>query len=273
MSDKNNNLPSNENNNRLEEHMKTVYPISKPVLKNKQKNRFFKKYKPYIGAVFSATAIGIVLGIIMLQLFTVVEGESNVASNRSSSTPSSNQTEEQNENATTIDPLTAYVIQGGVFTEEANAIEWSEIFKEHGIPSVIWEREGEYYLFTHLSSTKEQAVKEAEKIKEKDLDVFVKEWSTDSYEIDLETKDWMILFQETWFDSVQSFDQGEEILPGQWEQLIDDSDNFPNEANNELVERINTMIKHINEDRLQQLSYDLLELWKEYEKVLSSISF
>ena len=254
-----------------EKRKKSVHNLSNTLLKSKQKNRFLKKYKPYIAAILSASAIGIILGIVMLQLFTVVEGDTNFTSNHASLTPTSNQTKEKNEDTTTIEPLVAYVIQGGVFTEELNATEWAKIYNEHEIQTFIWERENEFYLFIGLSSTKERAVEEAEKIKEKDLDVFVKEWSTDSYEIDRNAYDWMDAFQNVWLNTVQSLDQDKKISIEQWEQLINKSDDFPNGANNELVERVNMMIDRIHEENKPFLPYDLLQLWKEYENVLSSI--
>src|SRR5699024_8749020 len=53
----------------------------------------------------------------------------------------SNQQEDTNLTTHSPEPISFYVVQAGVFSEEANAKERIELFKEAGYSNVIWKKE------------------------------------------------------------------------------------------------------------------------------------
>src|SRR5699024_3163233 len=100
----------------------------------------------------------------------------------------------------TLKQMKAYVIQLGVFSEQENADIWSKTYAQAGFPSISFQRENQYFLFTGVANTEEKAKEFAEILLKEEIEVYVKEWETDEKEIKLteEESKWIQLFQEQW---------------------------------------------------------------------------
>ncbi|MEH7375663.1 SPOR domain-containing protein [Neobacillus drentensis] len=113
-----------------------------------------------ISAVF-AILIGTTIGVVMLKLVittptnkTVVT-EPTVVTEKPANTES--KTTEGKTSSAAISQVTAYVIQGGVFSSEAGAKETSSSLDSKGIPSQTVEMDGKYYLFLGVADSIEAA--------------------------------------------------------------------------------------------------------------------
>src|SRR5699024_1683635 len=129
-----------------------------------------------VSSISAAIFIGSILGFIMLNLFGNINALCNHGNNpeATNAVAADKDTEKKSNASDEQKAITAYVLQGGVFSEKANADQWAESFKQAGFPAMIWERDDQYYLLTGIADTEEQAKKIAASIKEQNMDVFVK---------------------------------------------------------------------------------------------------
>ncbi|QIZ10073.1 SPOR domain-containing protein [Priestia megaterium] len=132
-----------------------------------------------ISAIF-AILIGTTIGVVMLKLVittptdkTVVT-EPTVVTEKPANTTETKTTEGKNSSAA-ISQVTAYVIQGGVFSSEAGAKETSSSLDSKGIPSQSVEMDGKYFLFLGVADSIEAAKALGAQYKENGIDdVFAK---------------------------------------------------------------------------------------------------
>ncbi|WJE14533.1 SPOR domain-containing protein [Halobacillus sp. ACCC02827] len=68
----------------------------------------------------------------------------------------------------------AYIVQAGAFSTEGKAEEWKSRLNAIHVPSVIWERDGQFFLFVGSAATKADADAIAAKLSEKSVDTYVK---------------------------------------------------------------------------------------------------
>ncbi|RKQ17945.1 SPOR domain-containing protein [Oceanobacillus bengalensis] len=233
-----------------------------------KKSSKFSTFKPIAIAITSAIIIGLVLSVIMFQVFVNVEDGS--AGQALTSVPVSNADEEVAVNDTdkpigtsvySIDSIQAFVLQAGVFSEMANAEEWATQFQQAGAPTLIWEKDNQYFLLVGVSETKEQAEKIATELSTADHDIFVKEWSTNSYEIELteEENEWLQHFRESWLSAVQLVSENNTLTQAHFETNLEGS------------EKLSTLLeetKAIEEVSGREAQQVLLHLLMEYEKLL-----
>lgn len=233
--------------------------------KKPRENNRFGRFKPIIIAIISATVIGSVLGFVMLRMFVGIDHELAGPSPDSQPTAavSADGDKQQTEaKSVTIDPINAYVLQGGVFTEQANADEWAEKFKDAGMPSLIWEVDEQYYLFLGMAEEKEEAKNLIETMQAStEFDVFVKEWSTDEAEVKLsgEAQEWFQSFHDQWAKDLTKANNEEAISPADWKPLVED---YPKDTKqvSDVVEAISNM----EETTGAEAQITLLNLWQVY---------
>lgn len=230
------------------------------------KNNRFSHFKPIVIAIISATVIGSVLGFVMLRMFVGIDHELTGQSPDSQPVTAVNADGDKQQaeaKPVTIDPINAYVLQGGVFSEQANADEWAGKFKESGMPSLIWEADEQYYLFLGMAEEKEQAKNLIETMKEStEFDVFVKEWSTDEAEVELsdEAQQWFQSFHDQWAKALTNVNNQEALSPTDWEPLVKGYPKDSEQASS-LVEAISNM----EETTGAEAQITLLNLWQAYE--------
>lgn len=220
-------------------------------------------------AVISAIVIGTFLGFIMLNMFdgigTATNGDSGSGS--VSTVDSNNSETAENESAFDLDPLQAFVLQGGVFSDEENASDWVHKFQKADHPALIWERDSQFTLLTGIASNEGQAKELAKDFS--DEDIYVKEWATEKTDITV-TKaeaEWLKAFADVWEDSVKTLSDDSSFTTDAWDQLLDE---FPKQAQQlttfqeELQKSLDQVKKKDNKSSRQLF---LLEQWLQYEKI------
>lgn len=225
--------------------------------------------KPILVSVIAAVIIGSILGFIMLNMIAGIDDRaSNSGGQQASAGVDTNDKERTKTDSGKQSVMSAYVLQGGVFAEKENADEWAKKFKEAGLPSVIWEKDSEFYLFAGIADSKEQAKEQAESLQAQELDVFAKEWETDKVDQDLtETESsWLKDFQEQWSSTLTAVTKEQEITADKWQQLVD---NQPEESQiaGELAEEIENSLGAMEGTRESEIQGNLLSMWQKYESL------
>lgn len=209
-----------ENRNPLtEEH---VYEV--PL---KKKKHTFKVVKPFILSVVSAIAIGVLLGFIVLKMSS---GGTDVASVHPSSQPltsegnvadNSESDVQENEETIQVKELGAYVLQAGVYSEKENTEEIASTLQGQGYPVTIWEEDNQYYVFTHVFPTEEEAKDAAGQLEKSELETYAKPWATQEKSIEMTKEEEVFLqtFVKIWEETVEKYPTGETDFIQLWEQL------------------------------------------------------
>ncbi|GLO66719.1 hypothetical protein M3E13_05690 [Oceanobacillus kimchii] len=251
-----------------EKHEQDKLPVLTALKKSKKgfpnkKNQKSIQLKPLLMAVISAVIIGSVLGFTLIRMF--VQVDSPPSANGGVPTVGGINDAETSMTVTTesyqIEPLQSYIIQAGIFSEEANAVEWQEKYTDLDIKTIIWQREDQYFLLAGVAPTKELGQSISESISQQgNVDLYVKEWSTTEGEVEL-TKE-----EVQWIDSFHSFWQTEltnqmnatdPITSDKIQPLIE---SVPKETHS-----INKLVETLNETSGEPASQQLLRLMHEYE--------
>lgn len=226
----------------------------------------------HIIAVFSALAIGTIIGFIMLSLLSNIgqsykNPEENVVSIQKQGENEKDRNDKAEETETkTIEKMNHYVIQAGVFQKNDSLPALQQQYEKEGFPVQIWEREGKYYAFAGVFQTEELARLFAEEMKQKDLDVFVKDWQTDDFQVE-GTKaflDWIEAFHELLNQSIEQLEQDGKFDRHEWEKLYNQHV-FDDEWSSSLKDIIADYVKHAYQDDTNSHLF-LLNIWKNFAK-------
>lgn len=180
-----------------QEQIPVHYRPQEPV---KKKNKWVM---PVLLTISTAAVIGTILGMFILQLFVDIEEETGVTQGEGNTNTISTQPAELIE--TDLPSLSAYVLQAGMFTEQANAEEWKEYYEALGESAFIWESEEQHYLFIGIYGTEEQASEKLEELQSSEVDVFMKKWETTEGSVTERTTEeikWIEQFQVTWEEAL-----------------------------------------------------------------------
>lgn len=269
---KQNNKQFNKQRNEKEESIPIITSSSEQSFDNKLKKdrRLWTRLKPMLVASVSAIAIGIVLGAIMLNLFTSIENEQNVMKSAALQTDDNTNKEgaEDSNTLASIDAMEGYVIQGGVFQEEGNAKAWQKTFKEAGVETLIWKKSNQYYLLAGLDATKENAKDRVAEIKALGLDAFSKQWTTEAVQVELDQveKEWLLTFQENWSETVETIDGGLEERMDAWDTLLE-KDALNSTSYSRLQNETKELLDQIQD---KDASVILLKLWKLFDETIKN---
>ncbi|WP_100011955.1 SPOR domain-containing protein [Lentibacillus sediminis] len=226
---------------------------------------------PVLVAVFSAIMTGTVLGVIMLNMFVNMDEDS--AQGTSGEVPALTGGDEASGAAAgegtsaAIEAIEAFVLQAGVFSGMENAEEWAGKFEAAGLPTVIWERDGQFFLLAGIGATEEQAKQSAQQLETYEFDIYVKEWATPAQEIELTSseQEWLQGFRESWETSLQGLGSEEVFTGAGWEELME---TYPQDS-----ERITGLYEATADAqaRMQQASgleaqNVLLQLWQQFKQ-------
>jgi stage II sporulation protein B len=148
-----------------------------------------KKDRNFGSIIISATfaiLIGTTIGFVMLKLVTtgpaVKSGTDTTTPTLVNETPTT--TVDNKSNAITLDQLTTYVIQGGVFSSKDGAKETSTETTSKGVPTKLVEISGKQYLFLGVADSIETAKSLGNQYKAEGVgDVFAKPLLLDQKEI------------------------------------------------------------------------------------------
>ncbi|SDD15830.1 hypothetical protein SAMN05421663_107105 [Terribacillus halophilus] len=125
--------------------------------------------KKLAAAALGAALIGVVLGFLLLRYTAGMESEtSGVAA------PAA--TKEAAANAGAFNDLTAYVVQGGVYNQEDIGQDVVQKYVDAGIPAVLWEKGGQFFLLTGMAGSKEEAQTLGSQLQAQGYESYVKQW-------------------------------------------------------------------------------------------------
>lgn len=263
---------------------KIVNYKNKPTLKKakkstKKSNDFIQKSSfstnqvaigPFLAVTFIAIFIGLFLGFMMLNMFAKKDDIANGHNQQTLASPKDVDAADQDDRkkTTILKQMNAFVIQLGVFSEQKNADTWAKTYEQAGVPSTIFQRDNQYFLFTGVANSEEKAKKFAEDLSKQDIEVYVKEWITNQKEIELtdEESKWIQEFQDQWQATLSSLSKQDGILLNDWQELIG---NDPQSS-----EKITLFVKEIQAifdqeaetENTFSLHNKLLNIWKSYEK-------
>lgn len=172
-------------------------------------------FKPVIVTVFSAIIVGCLLGFFMIRLFVNMDSE---MADRSAGAKEAALTINEKQAAapaaasvTELPPLQAYILQAGIFSTVANAEEWALKFETAGIDTLVWERDGQFFLIAGATVSQEEGKALAESYKLKlagdgEADLYVKEWSTAGGQVEIGEADSQLMEKilEAWNSSMES---------------------------------------------------------------------
>ncbi len=244
----------------------TTFMLSKTPTK-KQSN--FAMFKPIIIAIISAITIGSIMGFVMLKIIVNFDNDLNaspaflVPTDENNNGQGEEKTENPPTNSTTlhtIDSMSAFVLQGGVFSTVENAEAESVKFVEQGYAPIIWEKEGQFYLLVNLGMSKEDLQDDTNALMNSGIEVYAKEWQVSEMEMELtkEEYDWLLAFQDQWNISLGTG----MVEAREWQALMDQAP--------EQSEILASFIPSIGEYITAEKDSDgiLLAIWQEYNFLL-----
>ncbi|WP_010531129.1 SPOR domain-containing protein [Lentibacillus jeotgali] len=245
---------------------------SKEIYYNQQSK--FKMAKPFFIASISAVIIGAFLGFFMLNMFVDING--NISQQESPSLSAAADEENtdtadaESTDAAAFDAHSAYVVQAGKFSEQANAEEMATAVQDAGLSAMIWENESFYFVLSGISNSEQQAEQTATEFTNNGIEVYVKEWQTEANEITLtdNEKEWLQMYKQQWDESFGSVSSGNHISKDAWSEVID--------AVPEDTESISGFIEFVNEQYQAMGQTDkwqdqviLLNMWEQFSQLIS----
>lgn len=229
-----------------------------------------QKFKPLISTIVLALSVGLIMGFIMLRVFGSIDNGMatpghNPIVNIGQATEDTNAQKDEAVNAE-LPKIEAYILQGGVFSNKANAEKLAKDYQANNVSAIVWEREAEFYLIVGLSVTQDGANKLASNMKEKRLEAFVKEWVTPAREVELtkNEEEWIHSFQQLLTESIKGGDDGIGNDLSKWEEQLE---NAPEESEKimSFKKSIHSLLDGVKENGGSFAQQDLLQLWFHYE--------
>ncbi|MGI8317225.1 SPOR domain-containing protein [Halobacillus mangrovi] len=143
----------------------------------KKKNNLQSPVKRIAVTALTALIISFGLGFLLLRMFVTLTDETTTGEDvvpATSNTP----VDEQGEVVQSVNPaaIDSYFIQAGVFTTEEKALEWKMKLTSQSVSSVVWERDGQFYLFAGSAPTKSEADTLAVQLQGYGVETYVKNW-------------------------------------------------------------------------------------------------
>lgn len=125
--------------------------------------------KKLAAAALGAALIGVVLGFLLLRYTAGIESET-------SGVTAPIATKEAAANAGAFGDLTAYVVQGGVYNQEDIGQDVVQKYADAGIPAVLWEKNGQFFLLTGMAGSQEEADTLGSQLQAQGYESYVKQW-------------------------------------------------------------------------------------------------
>lgn len=169
-----------------EEEQSTTPVYKLPHKKNRASNT---PVRPLITTALTALFVSLGLGFLLLRMFVSLTDQNATGNETVPVTgPSEANTESAGEQSNEEGAITgmpdgtpqtfdSYIVQAGAFSTESKAKEWQSRLTAQLIPSVIWNRDGQYFLFVGSSESKQGAELIAARLAEKSIETYVKPFS------------------------------------------------------------------------------------------------
>lgn len=223
-------------------------------LLKKKRQRFFlgffvkqrkKKLHPFLLSTVFALFIGILFGVVMLQMIK--------QSNENSVLEMMQPTEQVNVESTDTTAqmyeakITIYTLQLGVFTAKQNAEQMIHSLQDEIVSSFLWERDDYFYVLSSIFLTETEAREQLPIYEGMGIEAYVKEWETALNDSFSESERLFLTdFQSIWTSSLTTFLQSGNVEESKWEQLLHTHENTSSRIK-PLKERIEKLLRQIND--------------------------
>lgn len=221
-------------------------------------------WKPILFSGAAAIFVGSLIGFFIFQMFVQVDTPAN-GENSMQGAPSAAQTEQEETKSSAVmsslDSLEMYILQAGIFSEQANADELMSSLTSLNIPSILLEKDSQFFLMAGVGPTEEAAKSLAAILSNDQADLYVKEWSTEAKEIEITEaeKDWLMDFQTFFNDQLNQVDLNQPISEEEINALVDKA---PEEKDS-----IEVLVASLTDMLDEPSSYQLLNWMKVYEEL------
>lgn len=147
-----------------------------------------RKIVPILISVSFAILIGTTIGVVMLKLVTTTPsgkaGNDSITTSVQQNTTTTGESTGTNTDGVTLEQVSTYVIQGGVFLSKDGAKETSDNVTSKGVPSQLIEMNNKQYLFLGVADSIETAKSLGSQYKEDGVgDVFAKPLTLDEKQV------------------------------------------------------------------------------------------
>lgn len=149
-----------------------VYPLP---LKNKSKSR--SPLKTILVSSVTALLISFGLGFILLRMFVSITDDTAPGQVQSTIPAVAEENETSDSSTVGTFSLQGFVVQAGVFSTEEKANEWKMKLTASAVSSIIWQRDGQYFLFVGSGTTESDAEQIASDLQGRDIETYVKPWT------------------------------------------------------------------------------------------------
>lgn len=171
----------------------------------KKKSRNTSAFLMILFTILAACMIGLLFGYGVLQMFIFIDNDTaaSVPVNDVSKPVAASGASPH-----TMSQLSGYILQAGVFSERENAVEWQDNILPSNIPSIIYEQDMQYYLFTGVFDTEDIAKLKATEFGNEGLELYTKQWATSQADIELTNDEalWLEEFQAIWSRTLMAKD-------------------------------------------------------------------
>lgn len=221
-------------------------------------------WKAILISGISAIFVGTLIGFILFRMFVQVDAPASAGNPSQGTTPVAQPEKEEAGSdmvTSSLDSLETYIIQAGIFSEKENADSLITNLTSLGIPTVFFEKDGQYYLMTGVGPTEDAVKSLAASLSNNQADLYVKEWSIEAKEIEMtEAEDsWLTEFQAFFAEQLQQADLNQSIADEEITALVDKA---PDGA-----EKIAGLVTSLTEMKGEPSSYQLLNWMKVYDEL------
>lgn len=248
-----------------EKNSQKKIPVNHLHLKN------VKTAKPIIIAVMTAIFIGSVLGFILLGVFGNIDSVimPNYNNRVVQLNPAEQADQDGEKDALSLSSVNAYVLQAGVFSDEANAQTLVGEYKAQGIIPVVWQRDNQYYVLTAVTNSQENADALAKQQEAMGLEAFVKEWESSAGEMNMTSgeAEWFQTFHELLAGSIEAVSASDSVPLEGWTALLGNQDH-ESERVASFAEEIEPYLEHLAGSEQVTFQQGLLEIWHHYDMFL-----
>ena len=212
----------------------------------------------------SAVLVGTLIGFFIFRMFLQVDTPTS-AENPSQTTPAVTPAEKEEASpdviAVTLASLETYILQAGVFSDQENADPLIASLKNLNIPSVFFDRDGEFYLMAGVASSEDAAQALAASLSDNQAELYVKAWGTQTKDIEMTEaeREWITAFQAFFEEQLQQTESNQPIAEEEIAALVD-------KAPAETV-AIDELLSSITEMQGEPSFYQLLTWMKIYDEL------
>lgn len=166
-----------------------------------------------------AICIGLFLGMISLHLT-----KQEVTGSYDKPISAKNVQPTESENTQKIDGFHFFAVQGGVFSEGANAEKQAELFSDFNYDTYNWVTNEEVYLLVGLATQEMDAKSLANEMTQEGLDVFVKKWEIHEQQASMSEEEakWLEQFVALWKESLEGFMENGNVPQDKWDKLMNE---------------------------------------------------